>query len=152
MPSRITLSILDYSMERSPVSLSGVNLSAGNFVAQAGLMDAFVTAIGGVILGTISKDDRFASHTDISDAKPASPFAQRENKWLVRFTDNVDPIGNGTFEIPTPDLDLLNAEGTHLDMASAEGIALKAAVEAYGKSRLGNAITMVSAQYVGRNI
>lgn len=152
MASRITVGILDYSLERSPVTLSGVDLTAGNFAAQAILMDDFVTAVDGVTLGTLSKDTRLASETSISDAQPASPFAQREMKWLVRYSDTVNPVGNGHFEVPTPDLALLDAQGEFMDLTLAAAIAFVDAVEAYGRSRLGNAITVQSVEYVGRNI
>lgn len=152
MASKVQLLYMDYSYEESPVTLPGVDFTAGNIVTQFGLIDDFVDAINGVTLGTLVKDTRTAAVAEFTKTRPASPFAQREMKWLVRYTDDVTPNGDGTFEIPTPDLALLDAGGEFMDLTTAGGLALIAAVEAYGRSRLGNAITLVSAEYVGRNI
>lgn len=154
MSSNLVITYRDYSenpIERSSSTFTGVTLTEGNFTAQMTLMDNLVSATQAIVLGTKVKDARSASVTTFSETRPTSPFAQRENKWLLKYTDNVTPLGNGSIEIPCPDLDLLNTEGTALDLTSTEGAAFKTAFEAYQRSRQGNAVTLVSAQYVGRN-
>lgn len=152
MASKLQMQIMDYSFEDSPVTVSGVDMNAGNIAAQFGLMDALRDAIIGVTLGTLVKDSRTAAITENARTRPTSPFAQRENKWLVRYLDTVDTNGNGTFEIPTPDLALLDNSGEFMDLTSTEGAALVTAIEAFHRSRLGNTVTVESIEYVGRNI
>jgi hypothetical protein len=151
MASELQVKYLDYSGEKSTATFRGVDLTAANFDAQNTLMDNLVGALQAVVLGTKIQDTRKSSVDDFTETRPASPYAQRENKWLFRYTDNVNPTGNGTLEVPTPNLTFLNTEGTFLDLASTEGAALKTAFEAFQRSRLGNTVTLVSAQYVGRN-
>lgn len=152
MASKVQVQIMDYSFEDSPATVYGVDLNAGNIAAQFTLMDTLVGAIQGVILGTKVKDSRSAAVTEFARTRPTSPFAQRENKWLVRLLDTVDPAGNRTMEIPTPDLDLLDNTGEYMDLTSTEGAALVDALEAFARSGLGNTVTVESIQYVGRNI
>jgi hypothetical protein len=152
MASKVQLSIMDYSFEDSPVTLPGINFTAGNIVAQMALIDDFRDAVIGVTLGTLVKDSRQAAVVENARTQPASPFAQRENKWLVRYNDTVNPAGNGNFEIPTPDLALLTTGGEFMDLTDAAAIALVDAIEAYGRSRLGNVIAVQNIEYVGRNI
>lgn len=151
MTSDLNVTYIDYSMERSTAGFRGVTLTAANFDAQATLMNSLVGATQAIVLGTKVKDQRIAVVTTFTETKPTSPFAQRENKWLVRYTDNVTPNGNGSMEIPAPDLQFLNNEGTFLDLTTTEGAAFETAFNAFQRSRLGNAVTLVSVQYVGRN-
>lgn len=151
MSSELTITYIDYSLERSSAKFRGVDLTAVNFDPQNILMNVLAAACQDIVLGTKVKEARLASVTTFTETKPASPFAQRENKWLVRYTDNVDPNGDGSLEIPTPDLSLLNLAGTFLDLTTAEGAAFETAFNNYQRSRLGNAVTLVSVQYVGRN-
>lgn len=151
MASTFALTFLDRSSEKSTATFRGVSLTAGNFAAQAALMDALAAATVSITLGTKIKDERVAVVTTFAEVRPTNPFAQRENKWLLRFTDDVTPNGNGSMEIPAPDLGLLDDAGVYLDLASTEGAAFKAAFEDFEVSRLGNPVTLVSAQYVGRN-
>lgn len=152
MPSKLQVLVMDYSFEDSPVTLRGVDMNAGNIAAQFGLMDDVVNALAGVTLGTKVKDSRQAAVTEFARTRPVSQYAQRENKWLVRFLDTVNPNGNGSFEIPTPNLTLLDASGEYMDLGSVEGAALVAAIEAFHRSSLGNTVTVENIEYVGRNI
>ena len=151
MASKINLSIMDYFFEDSPTQWSGVDMNAGNITAQFGLMDDLRDAIIAVTLGTVVTETRTALVDENARTRPTSPFAQRELKWLVRFNDTVNPAGNGTREIPTPDLALLDASGEYMDLTSTEGAALVAAIEAFHRSKLGNTVTVESIELVGRN-
>jgi hypothetical protein len=152
MASEFDLLIMDYSFETSPVNFRGVDLTAANFDAQNGLMDDLYDAAIAIILGTRIKDTRKATVNEFAKTRPSSAFAQRELKWRVVYLDTVDPNGNGSLELPTPNLLFLDANGTHLDLSSTEGAAFVAAFEAYQRSRLGNTVTVQSVELVGRNI
>lgn len=152
MASELDVLYMDYSFENSPAGFRGVDLTAANFDAQNTLMDNLVGAVQAIILGTKIKDTRKATVEEFSKTRPASAFAQRELKWRVIYNDTVNPAGNGSLEMPTPDLQFLDANGTHLDLASTEGAAFVTAFEAYQRSKLGNTVEVQSVELVGRNI
>jgi len=153
MASKLTLTLYDYSLESSPAGFQGVNLTAGNLTAQFGLMDDLKAAVQGITLGTTIREVRVAVEQDSTKTQPVSAFAQREMKWLVRYIDTVNPNGNGTIEIPTPDLSLLDSNGVYMDVsAGTPGEDFVTAFEAFQRSRLGNTVTFVNAEFVGRNI
>lgn len=152
MPSRLNLSFVDFDGETSTASVRGEVVTAGNFTAMDALSDAIVAAIDGVSVGTLYKDQRILSETETPKTLPALAWAQRETKWLVRYTDDVDSNGDGSFEIPAADLTLLLTGSKNLNIASGAGLALVAALEAGMVSRLGNTVTIVNVVHVGRNI
>lgn len=152
MASELDLLYLDHSLEKSGAGFRGIDLTAGNIVAEFAKMDALVGALQAIVLGTKVKDTRKAAETTFTETRPVSAFAQREIKWLIRYTDNVTPNGNGTIEVPTADLQFVDGTGEYLDLAGTEGAAFETAFNDYQRSRLGNAVTLVSVQFVGRNL
>lgn len=150
MPGKLNLTYVDYSGEASTVGVHFPTLTAGNFAAQAGLMDDLVAAVSGVSIANLQKDARFAAETKFAVGDATNPFAQRELKWLVRCRDtNGNPV---SFEIPAADLSLLATNTDKLDITTTEGAALVAAVEAGARSNDGEALTFVEAVVVGRSI
>lgn len=114
---------------------------------------AIVSAVDGVTLGN-RQDAVFVEETtkDAGTAGPSSnPLAQREIKWLVRAVDDVNGK-NVQIEIPTADLSLLTGGNDFLDLGGTEAAALVTALEANVLSVDGNAISVSSIQFVGRNI
>jgi hypothetical protein len=152
MTSKLTISILDYDKETSTVAIRGDDVTAGTFTAQEALSDAIVTAISGVSLGTLYKNERTYAVNESAKTPPAAKFAQRETKWLVSYTDNTNPTGDGSFEIPCADLDLLVGNSKELPLGSGAGAALVSALQAGMVSKLGNPITITRVIHVGRNI
>lgn len=152
MPSKLNLSFVDFDDEVSSASIRGNDITVGNFTAQDALLDAIAAAVDGVTVGTMFKDQRILSEVLTPRTLPALAWAQRETKWLVRYTDDVDPIGDGSFEIPTADLTLLLTGTKNMNVAAGAGLALVTALEAGMPSRLGNSITVVNVVHVGRNI
>lgn len=152
MPSKLNLSFVDFDGEISNASVRGTTITAGNFTAQDALLDAIASAIDGVSVGNMYKDQRILSEVETPKTLPALAWAQRETKWLVRYTDDVDSNGDGSFEIPAADLTLLLTGTKNMNIASGAGLALVTALEAGMVSRLGNAISIVNVVHVGRNI
>lgn len=152
MTSKLTISVLDHDKESSTVSVRGADVNAGNFAAQEALMDAILAAVDGVSIGQVYKDERTYAVNEVTKTPPANPFSQRETKWLVRYTDDVDSNGDGSFEIPAADLALLSLNTKNMNLAAGAGLALKNALEAGMVSKLGNAITVTDVIHVGRNI
>lgn len=143
--------ILDYSRETSVFSVptdDGTPPSAAD-------MTALYTNLANMTIGT--RGDGTLHETTVNDAgstaTPASPYAQREAKYVVSFTSDV--TGNRySREIPAPDLTLMAAGQQFLDLANATVAAFVAAFEAIARVQEGaafNAVTVTSIKHVGRN-
>lgn len=145
--SKVRIPYIDYTSEKSTASFY-VDSAIGDAA-----ITAIVTAVDGVTVG--GRQDAVLvveSTKDAGTAGPAaSPLAQRENKWLVRGVDSVNGR-NVQIEIPCADLTLLTGGQDFLDLGGTEAAALVAALEANVESQDGNAITVSTIQFVGRNL
>jgi hypothetical protein len=160
--SAVKMKIIDYPKvgrplgEASHCTFPGLSLTAANFDAQATLMSALRTAVQGIILGNIAKEERVAVITEPDASAVEEKHAQRENKWLCRY--QVDTTNERrVLSIPTADLDALGANSEDLDLADGDvGEAFKTAFEAYVRiyDDVGGAhtVTLLSATFVGRNL
>lgn len=150
MASRFTLSVRDYSAELSTVSLPGLDLTAANFDAQDGLWDTLQSAIDGIIVGVIAARKLLAQDIVVSADLPTSAFAQRELKWLVRYTDN-----NGkkyTAEIPTPDAALILAGTDFMNIGGGAGATFVTAFEAVVRPTDATSVNVENIVLVGRKL
>lgn len=128
-----------------------VDLTAANLVATQALLATLLAATQAIVLGELNRERIVLSDTLSSSAPAASSAAQRENKWLVRYTDTVTHrIFKG--EIPTADNSLLANNSEFLDLSAGVGLAFKNAFEAVVKSIAGNAVQVISVQWVGRTV
>jgi len=165
---RLTVGFLDFSDENSN---SSVNVGAVTAVSLPGLLtqiSAYVTAIDAITLGTIRDDTLIAYSTNRSSVPPTDANAQRERKWLVRYTDVTaffdDPInaipnaGFGkifTMTIPTAALALAGVMIPNTDQADltvAPMPAFVTAFEAMARSPYGGDVEILSITAVGRNL
>jgi hypothetical protein len=151
MPSSATLKAIDYSGEATRFGFNMLQVTAANFDAQVVLLDNIQTAVGNVALGTFLGKSMQAVNVAVGP-KATVVNAQREAKWRVTYTDDVQPEGNGSFEIGMPDLSLLVAGTGKMDVSAGAGAALVTAIEAGVVSRLGNAVTVDDIIHVGRNV
>lgn len=151
MPSSATLKALDYGSEATRFGFNMLQVTAANFDAQVTLLDNIQTAVGNVALGTFLGKSLQAVNVAVGP-KATVVNAQREAKWRVTYTDDVQPEGNGSFEIGMPDLSLLVAGTGKMDVSAGAGAALVTAIEAGVVSRLGNAVTIADIIHVGRNV
>lgn len=140
--------------ERSTSIFKGPDLTAANFDAEKALQETLRDAVEAISLGTLVKAVTVVKEVPYPDTNPASPFAQRENKWLVRYTDTVTG-DKASLEIPCADLALLDPNaGDKADMSDADVAAFVAAFEAYvlspGSGTRGNT-EVVEIVFVGRN-
>jgi len=144
-------SMLDYDSELSTMSVAITELDAANMVAQIEAVDDLWEAVEAVSLGNFVKR-AMGNQSSVAKAAAASFHAQRETKWLVRYTDNITGKP-GKFEIPCADLELLDPNARKQMAAGAAQTALVAAIQAVVKSDVGNAITVVlPITHVGRNL
>lgn len=145
--AKLRMPFVDFTNEKSNAKV----------YVDAAITDLNITAIVGAIDGLVVDGRQQAvlqveTDKDAGISGPAtSALAQRENKWLVRATDDV----NGKyvqFEIPCADLTLLSGGTDVLDLSGTEAAAFVTAAEANILSQDGNAISIESIQFVGRNL
>lgn len=146
---RFSLTYLDHSKERSAFSVPIDDITDVNYAVQIAAADALRDAINNVTLGTLVKDERVASVVQNPATIPADPNAQRETKWAIRATDDVN--GKAVFyTLPTADLATQIPGQGIMDPGDALYTALVAAIEGFVKSSNGNDITVVEIVHVGR--
>lgn len=135
--------------EKGRVRFNIVDITAGNLVATQTALADLLAAIQAIVIGELNKERIVLSDTLSSSAPATSPLAQRENKWLVTYTDTTT---HRLFksEIPTADLSLLSGNQEALDLSAGVGLTFKQKFEAVVKSIEGNAVQVVSVKYVGR--
>lgn len=148
--SRVSISGLDYSLEGTKFGFYITDLTAGNFTAQITAAQDVQTAVQAVSLIGFAGIQVLALDTPPETSQPASPYAQRESKWLVSMSDDVNGRIN-QLAIGGPDLTLLASDGSTLDVSAGAGAALVTALEANLISRDGNSLTFINAIHVGRN-
>lgn len=154
MASKLLLSYVDYGtpQESSSVRLEGGAVTAATFDAQEAFMDALVAAIDNLSIGVRYKTEKTFSVVETAKAQPASAFAQRESKWLVRYHSSGSAGTRFTAEIPCADLDLLDpARPGGILKTDAKYTAFKAAFEAFVKDGA-NSVVVDDVVFVGRNL
>ena len=96
------VTVLDYSEEKSGTKFS---IGAITAISIAGFLSQFgdwKTALGNIILGTVSKDRWVGDATDISNTAPTDPGAQIELKWMVSY-EGASSKKQFRQELPTAD-------------------------------------------------
>lgn len=147
-----SLTFLDYSKEKSTAKGHMGPITVGTIAGFLTQFGTLKTAIQDLSLGTLISDSWTGDITSYSNAAPTDLNAQRERKWRVDYEDVVN-LGKHQFEIPVAlvvgqlvsNTDLANIE-------TAEWIAFIAAFEAMAKSPDGNAVNILGARLVGRNL
>lgn len=141
---------IDRDSEKSTTQVN-VGQFADNPAYQAA-RDAFETAISNVTNGTRFRREATLAEL-VASSSPPNNNSFREDKWLLRVEDN-STFKRYSFTVATadPSTVTLIAGTDKVDLTVGAGLALKTAVEAFVVSPAGNAITLVEAVYVGRNI
>lgn len=149
---RMQFSVRDFSEERSSVDFGIVDLTAGNIAANLTAFDTVQAAIEGVILGEVATRRLVAVDEVVSAVIPTNAFAQRELKWLVRYTDTVNGK-SGSLEIPTANPTGILIPGTdRMDLTETAPTALVTALETNGRTVDGNTFNIAGIFLVGRNL
>lgn len=165
---RLTVGFLDFSDESSNASVHVGTITAVNLAAVLVDIAAFIAAIDAITLGTIRDDTLVAYSTNRSSIPPVDANAQRERKWLVRYTDVTpffdDPInaipnaGFGkifTMAIPTAALGLVGVMIPNTDLADLTVAPMPAFVTAFeelARSPYGGLVQILDISAVGRNL
>jgi len=92
----------DFSDELSAVRIYVPAMTALTITAILAEMSAMEVSLDAVTLGVASESVITLDRTVLSAARPASPYAQRELKWLVSYHSNT-LNHKFTLEIPTAD-------------------------------------------------
>lgn len=161
MPSTLTITYLDYSNERSTVGVNIPLVTAANFAATATLINTLVLAAADIIGGVISGRTLTIPAT-LSGTVPGDEEAQREEKWLIGYTDVSATLAAGvnnpyygkkfTVDLPTAELSThLTPRSDFADLAETDIAAFVTAFEAIARSPAGGAVTVNYIKFVGRN-
>ena len=151
MTTKLVFSGKDYSDERTRVGVEFPVADASNFDQLVTDAATLLAAFQGVSSNALS-GQRMTTLNVEPGPKATTKSEQREQKWLVRYSDTVNPIGDGSFEIPMANTALLDTNGKDLDVSQGAGATLVTQIEALCVSRLGNPISVQSVKYVGRNL
>jgi len=156
MPHLSGFTINDRSGEKSRHTLYNGAITAVSIAGFLTDFGAYRTALEAIILGNVTQEEWVGDRTALTEDLPASNFAQREVKLLVRYVGDTSG-GIHTLEIPTPDLASLTiAPGTDLVTIEDAGI-----MEAWRDAFVQIArtpdddtetVTVLTVQVVGRNI
>lgn len=150
-----TFRIRDFSDEYSTCSfvVEDVAGDGSNWAALLTAIGSLQTALAAATAGHIAELTITASKELVNDTRPASPWAQREIKWLMRYHDDVT-YKKYTKTLPCAALELMSDGGD--DEVDIVGITAWATLvtwfEANMLSQDGNAITVDGVSVVGRNI
>lgn len=152
MATKLVLTFVDYAGKASSASVLGPDVQTGPEFENVWnvLFNDIAVAIDAVSIGYWWNGPMHIGVYPNPRLNATSPNAQRETKWLVSYADNNDPNGNGSFEIPCADLSLLVPNSDVMDLTTGLGAALKAALDAGMRSKLGNPITVTQVKHVGR--
>lgn len=154
LPALSIFTLLDFSREKSTVSLYNGDITAVSIAGFLTQFGALRTAIEGITLGVVQQEQWIGDRTVLSNTPPTNPFAQREMKWLVTYTG--DTSGKiFTLEIPTADLTGRLIEDTDLaDMTNTEVAAFVTAFEDIARTPDDDTetVTVQNIRFVGRNL
>jgi hypothetical protein len=146
---RMNLSYKDYDDEGSSVTVRTIDLTAANFDANIIALNGLKDAIEAVTLAALQKQQIMAVETEVNDPLPASQYAQRESKWLVKY-QQADGLF-GSFEIPAADLTLLVSHSELMNVSAGAGQALVTAINGNVYGRDNALVTVIEIQHVGRS-
>lgn len=150
MAVSFTLTDFGQKPESTTFRVPTIDVTAANFDAQWALVQSLRTQVSLLTLGNIKKYTFTAREVEPTPTTPTS-LAQRENKWLIRYRDEV-ANKNYRAELGTADLSLLTVDD-FLDILTpaSPGADFVAAFQDLVRSDDGNAVVVQSIQFVGRN-
>lgn len=158
MPSKATFSMIDHSGEKSSTGIYIPQITAANHDSIVG--DSATEAVGRLriaiaAVSTMNEVNRTVTAKVFSSAGtlPTNPYAQREQKLLVRYIDTVTNK-QAVITVPSPDLTLLAQAGTDVvdHTANITAMAFVTAFELDAVSADGNPVAVQGMEIVGRNV
>lgn len=161
MNSTLSLTYIDYSNEKSKLTLEIPLVTAANFAATATKINTLVAAADDIIGGNLNRRI-LTIPTPASGLVPADELAQREDRWIVGYTDTTANLAAGVtnpyygkrFTVGIATADLLNhmsSNSDFADLADADVAAFVTAFEAIARSPTGGAVVVNYLKFSGRN-
>ena len=147
--SEVRLHYADYGGEISGVRIPIAAINVGNFAAMETKITTLAAAIDAIVLGLRVKTERLARIATFEQAMPASPFAQREVKWRVKYHRNTT-FKKGSLEVPTADLAKLSPDSNERALMTDSDIAAFVAAFEAGVQAGGEAVTIDDMYFVPR--
>lgn len=148
--------IRDYSNETSTVKFYNGAITAASLPGYLTNFGALKSAVQGITSGIIASESWVGDNTVLSQAAPATPVAQRENKWLVTYEGDTS---QKLYQMTVPAADITNAalflaNSDDADLASAPMAAFVTAFETIARTPDSDTetVTVKSIRYVGRNL
>lgn len=154
MPHYSTFTLLDYSDEKSTVTIHNgaiTSVSIAGFLTNFG---ALRDAIDDITLGTLQKEKWVGDDEVLSNVLPTNVFAQRELKALVIYEGNTSQK-KFSIEIPTFDPTGRMIAGTDLiDLTNTEVAAFVTAFETIARTPDSDTetVNVLEMRLVGRNV
>lgn len=160
MPDVASFTYIDHGFEKATVVFNIRVITAANLASLQADVTDLVTAAGDITRGLIHQ--RILTHRfPGSGALPTAEIAQREQKWVIGYTDVSTTIGsvpnpyygkNFTVEAAIPELaGHLSAVSDYADLAETDIAAFVTAFEAYVRSPTGGATQVTYIKLAGRN-
>lgn len=148
----LTATFRDNSDELSRVTVRVDDLTGPDvWTVITGLAGDLETHLEGISIATLKSIVYSQDGVEEEDVRPTSLLAQRESGLRFFYQDTVNG-DKGNLTIAAPDLASLKTPGTdEADLAQAPIANLVTWLEANALSKGGNAITINSAVFVGRN-
>lgn len=153
MAGKLLLTYADYGGEKSSFQIPLLDYSAASYDANETLVDALVNAVDALTIGLEVKQLRTHSISGTGSGQSSNVNAHRELKFLITFSDDVTGRVYQR-EIPCPLLTsdtILQDIGGNANVGNSLWTDFITAFEAAAESEDGNAVSFVSARYVGRN-
>jgi len=146
----------DTAKQKSNVSFNFGAITVGTIAGFLTQFGAFRTATQALSIGALVSDSWTGDKTKYSAATPTDDNARRERKWRVDYEDTVN-FTPAQLEIPVAKVtgaggSLTINDTEQADLTQQEWVDWIAAFEALCKSDDGNAVNVLGATLVGRNI
>lgn len=107
--------VIDYSNSRSSVDFYFGAITVGSLPGFLTQFGALRTALGNIILGTVSRERWIGDSNVLSNLPPVNSQATRLLKWHVHYVDTFKAYDHD-LEIATPDVSLLSPDfEDHID-------------------------------------
>lgn len=147
--------IRDRSRELSRVKVYNGAITAASLPGFLTEYGALKTALAGITLGVVAKDQWVGDATDLDDSVPTDPFAQREIGLRVHYVGNTN---NKSYfiTVAAPKLASLTYIGNTDEVLLADGSIMAAFVTAFETIARSpdddtETVTVTKAEVVGRN-
>lgn len=161
MPSTLSLTYIDFGAEKATVTGTIPIVTAANLAATLTLVNNMVAAADDMLLGNLN-GRTMSIITAVSAAVVTDAEAQREEKWLIGYTDVTAELGAGvtnpyfgkSFVTSVGTAELtgnLSANSDFANLADTEVAAFVTAFEAFQRSPSGGAVDVNYIKHVGRN-